>query len=224
MTSDQASPTRTPGTTPMAGGPATRRRFLAAAVGGVAGAIAGAGRVRAQGAQEPLAGQGDAGTLRDPTVAGQSRAPTSSRDNDEAIKQIEKRLHCTCGCNLDVFTCRTTDFSCTYSPELHREVVALYDDGKTAQQILDAFVAKYGEKVLMAPEPGGFNLVGYLLPGIAITVGAAVLALVIGRRERRRSLAMAGTPLPAAPTAGVPTGATQEELERLRRALAEVDD
>lgn len=215
-----------------AAGPTTRRRFLAAA-GGVAAAIAGAGRLRAQGDQEPLAGQGDAGTLRDPTVAGRSRTPTASGDNDEAIKQIEKRLHCTCGCNLDVFTCRTTDFSCTYSPNLHREVVALYDDGKTAQQILDAFVAKYGEKVLMAPEPGGFNLVGYLLPGVAVTVSAAVLALVIGRRERRRSLALAsaGAGGPASAVGPDPvresaagTVATREELERLQRALNEVDD
>ena len=160
-------------------------------------------------------------------MVGRSRTPTTANDNDEAIKQIEKRIHCTCGCNLDVFTCRTTDFSCTYSPELHREVVALFDQGKSAQQILDAFVAKYGEKVLMAPEPKNFNLVGYLLPGVAITVGAAVLALVIGRRERRRSLAMAAAAAASPPPARgtVPSAqATPEELDRLRQALSEVDD
>jgi cytochrome c-type biogenesis protein CcmH len=224
----------------------SRRQFLTAAAaavaGGVAATIGGAETLRAQG--EPLAGQGANGSLRDPTVVGRSRSPTSAQDNDEAIKRIEKRLHCTCGCNLDVFTCRTTDFSCTYSPELHREVVALYNQGKTAQQILDAFVAKYGEKVLMAPPPGGFNLLGYLMPGVAITIGAVVLAVVIGRRERQRSrvLAAAGGAAGAvgavgasgsagasgaAPTTGEATAsadATPEELERLRRALAEVDD
>jgi cytochrome c-type biogenesis protein CcmH len=201
-----------------------RRRFLAAAAGALAGAVGVARSASGQG-RDPLAGQGDNGSLRDPTVAGRSRSPTSAGDNDEAIKRIEQRLHCTCGCNLDVFTCRTTDFSCTYSPELHREVVALYDEGKTAQQILDAFVVKYGEKVLMAPEPVGFNLWGYLLPGAAITIGAAVLALVIGRRERRKSLALvAASPGPAASSVAPATTATPEELERLRRALAEVDD
>jgi cytochrome c-type biogenesis protein CcmH len=178
--------------------------------------------LRAQG--EPLAGQGATGSLRDPTVLGRPQDPTHPLDNSEAIKRIEQRLHCTCGCNLDVFTCRTTDFSCTYSPELHREVLALYEDGKTAQQILDAFVAKYGEKVLMAPEPVGFNLWGYLLPGIVITLGAAVLALVIGRRERRRSLALAAAPVGEGRGASAPVQATAEELERLRTALAEVED
>jgi cytochrome c-type biogenesis protein CcmH/NrfF len=203
----------------------SRRRFLGAAAGGLAAAIGLAGALRAQG-PEPLPGQGANGSLRDPTVVGRSRSPTSPRDNDEAIKRIEQQIHCTCGCNLDVFTCRTTDFSCTYSPELHREVVALYDDGKTAQQILDAFVAKYGEKVLMAPEPDGFNLLGYLLPGVAITVGAVVLTVVIGRKERRRSLALAAAS-PSGPIEREPApapAASAEELERVRRALAEVDD
>lgn len=199
----------------------SRRRFLASLAAAFGGIVGVAAALRAQG-EEPLAGQGATGSLRDPTVVGRPQAPTGPRANDDAIKQIEQRLHCTCGCNLDIYTCRTTDFSCTYSPELHREVLGLYDEGRTAQQILDAFVVKYGEKVLMAPEPVGFNLLGYLLPGAAITLGAAVLALVIGRRERRRSLALAAAAGGAASPPAVT--ATPEELERLRRALDEVDD
>jgi cytochrome c-type biogenesis protein CcmH len=209
----------------------TRRGFLSLGAGLLVAAVGMVRTVGAQGQgpdgdQEPLAGQGADGSLRDPTVVGRSRTPTQTSDNDEAIKQIENRIHCTCGCNLDVFTCRTTDFSCTYSPELHREVVALFDQGKSAQQILDAFVARYGEKVLMAPEPKDFNLVGYLLPGVAITIGATVLALVIGRRERRRSLAMAAAAGPPAPSGSIAPSSqpTPDELDRLRQALADVDD
>ena len=105
-----------------------------------------------QAAQDSLAGRGATGTLRDPSAAGRPPAADRSRGDDAEIQAIEQRLACSCGCTLDVFTCRTTDFTCTYSPELHREVLALRDEGKTAQQILDAFVAKYGEKALMAPE------------------------------------------------------------------------
>jgi cytochrome c-type biogenesis protein CcmH len=199
--------------------------MLLAAVGTLGSALGVAGALQAQQEEGPLSGKGANGSLRDPTVLGRPLDPTHPLDDSEAIKRIEQRLHCTCGCNLDVYTCRTTDFSCTYSPELHREVLALYGDGKSAQQILDAFVIKYGEKVLMAPEPGGFNLVGYLLPGVVITLGAATLAFVIGRRERRQSLAQVTAVLPAGETtAPTPLQGTPEELERLRRALAEVDD
>ena len=173
--------------------------------------------------QDSLAGRGATGTLRDPSVAGRPREATRIEDYDERIKAIEHRLACNCGCTLDVFTCRTTDFTCTYSPKLHREVVAMDKAGKSAEEILDAFVAEYGEKALMAPKPQGFNLWGYLLPGSLILAAGAGLFAFISRR--RLAVADAGSAVPgAASGAEPPRGATPEEMERLRRALAEVDD
>jgi len=170
---------------------------------------------------DSLAGRGDVGTLRDPTVLGRPRVPTDARENDKQIQAIETRLACNCGCTLDVFTCRTTDFTCTYSPALHREVLALFDDGKTAQEILDAFVAKYGEKALMAPKPRGvMNLTGYLLPTVAITIAGGVLFAVISRRR----LAPAQARAPGGNTDLAQSSGSPEELERLRQALADVED
>src|ERR671914_215067 len=111
--------------------PVSRRAFVGAGFAALTPAVAGAV-------------PGTRGTLRDPAAAGRSRTPTVPAENDAEIKTIEQRLACNCGCTLDVFTCRTTDFSCTYSPRLHREVLALRDEGQTAQQILDTFVARYG--------------------------------------------------------------------------------
>jgi hypothetical protein len=100
--------------------------------------------------------------------------------------------------------------------------------GKSAEQILDAFVAEYGEKALMAPKPEGFNLWGYLLPGSLIVVAGAGLVAFISRR--RTAVAGADTVDPGVPGARgpddltTPAGASPEEMERLRRALAEVED
>jgi len=203
--------------------PMTRRTLLARAallVGGVSPLAA------------ALAGQDDAGALRDPGAAGRSRTATGAGDNDETIKRIEQQLKCTCGCNLDIFTCRTTDFSCTYSPELHREVVALHDGGRTPEEVIDAFVAKYGERVLMAPKPVDFNLVGYLLPGAAVLAGGAALAWVVGRRGQAGRRAGGRSVIDAAsgaagrpgPSAHPPIPPSDEELLRLRRDLTEVED
>jgi cytochrome c-type biogenesis protein CcmH len=172
--------------------------------------------------QDSLAGRGDVGTLRDPYSVGQPREVTRIEDYDERIKAIEHRLACNCGCTLDVFTCRTTDFTCTYSPKLHREVVAMDKAGKSAQEILDAFVAEYGEKALMAPKPEGFNLWGYLLPGSLILAAGAGLFAFVSRR--RVAVAGTGTEAPGAEPSGTASTATPEELERLRQALAEVED
>ena len=184
-----------------------------------AGALIPLGAAPAQ-VQDSLAGRGDVGTLRDPAAAGRPRQPTRSVDDNAEIQAIEQRLACTCGCTLDIFTCRTTDFTCTYSPQLHTEVVALHQSGKTAREILDAFVLKYGEKALMAPKPAGFNLMGYLVPGAAIATAGAALLLLLGRRKA--AVARAGGAAPAAEPPA--SNASPEELERLRRALAEVDD
>src|SRR5258705_12437811 len=101
----------------------------------------------------------------DPARAGRPREATTAADNDAGIQAIEKKLRCSCGCGLDIYTCRTTDFQCTYSPALHKDVLRLAGQGKTAQQILDEFVKQYGQVALMSPPREGFNLAGTFLPG-----------------------------------------------------------
>jgi cytochrome c-type biogenesis protein CcmH len=126
--------------------------------------------------------------------------------------ELEHRIRCQCGCTLDVYTCRTTDFSCQVSPQMHRDVLSLVDGGYTDREILDAFVNAYGEQVLMAPPRYGFNLLAYVLPGIALAIGAVVLAIVI-RRWRRPGASMA-TSGPAATFQ-----ATPEEIADLEAAI-----
>lgn len=159
--------------------------------------------------------------LRIPDAAGRSRIPVQDLDNAEVIKGIEGKLKCTCGCNLDIFTCRTTDFTCTYSPQLHQEIVALYQQGNTPEQIIAAFVEKYGEQTLMAPPAEGFNLAGYLVPGLAVLTVGGVLAVVLGRRHRQQAVAAVGAPA-AGETAGGAVSAS--DMERLKKALDEVAD
>jgi cytochrome c-type biogenesis protein CcmH/NrfF len=198
------------------GGKLCRRSFLGSlAAMAVAGQASGS---QVPQAQDSLAGRGARGTLRDPMAVGRTRGPTLPEENNAEIQAIEKRLACNCGCTLDVFTCRTTDFSCTYSPALHREVLALRASGKTAQEILDTFVAKYGEKALMAPEARGFNLAGYLLPGATIVSAGAGLLFFISRRKMRLARN------PVQPQVAAAERASPEDMERLRRALSELED
>src|SRR5678815_4749670 len=87
---------------------------------------------------------------------------------DEARDDLEHKIKCQCGCVLDVYTCRTTDFSCGVSPAMHRDVTDLVAGGYDAAQILGAFQSVYGERVLMAPLKQGLNWVGYLMPFAAL--------------------------------------------------------
>ena len=182
----------------------TRRQFL-----GALPALVLFVRPTVQQSDRPTVQQSD--RVYDPGRAGRPREPTTAVDIDAGIQAIEKRLRCSCGCGLDIYTCRTTDFTCTYSPTLHKEVVRLAGEGKSAQQIIDAFVAQYGEAALMAPPKHGFNLAGYFVPSVLIVIAGVVLALTL-RRWTHQARATA----PAAPTL---PDASPAELERLRQEL-----
>ena len=190
-----------------------RRSFLAGLAAGI-GAIGRAPRLRGQ--RPPQATVRDSSDrLYDPSVV-QSRSIATAADTDPLVKGLEHRLKCTCGCNLDIYTCRTTDFTCSYSPALHREVLGLLQERKSPDEVVAAFVGKYGEQILMAPRPEGFNLAGYLLPGALLAGVGGLLTAVLLRRARRVAAAPAGA---LAPPATDPAAA-----ERLRRALGEVQD
>lgn len=177
-----------------------RREFFAAGLGIL---LTGYPSMR-QSAQDTTTGP--SGRLYDPTWAGPSVQPVTARDNDAGIQAIEKRLKCTCGCGLDVYTCRTTDFTCPVSPKLHARVLALADSGKTSDQILAEFVREHGLEILMAPPMRGFNLslAAFL---VAIAVG---LVLAMRRWVRRGA---------SSPPAAAGRDASPAELERLREAL-----
>src|SRR5438552_11666228 len=193
----------------MDSGGVTRRGFLAVATG----LLTAYPPIRLS-AQSPdsLPGTGPSGKLWDPSRAGRPFEPVRAADNDAAIQAIEKQIHCTCGCNLAVYTCRTTDFTCGTSPAMHRRVLALAAEGRTAEQIIDAFVKENGVAILMAPPRRGFNLAGYFVPSLAILAAGVILTLVLRRWTRA-----AGSEPAVSSHAGV--AASPEELERLDREL-----
>lgn len=178
----------------------SRREFLGAVGAGFLSVI--------QTGQEP-------DRVYDPSRAGRPREATTAADNDAAIQAIEKRLRCSCGCGLDIYTCRTTDFTCTYSPALHKEVVKLAEQGNSDKQIVDAFVAEYGEAVLMAPPRRGFNLAGYFVPSLALIVAAVILVRVLRRWTREAE----AVPATSEPGIAEISDASPAELKRLQDEL-----
>ena len=190
-----------------------RRQWIAAA-----GAAIGVVVARAIGAQQQAApARQDSGNLfamdqgawRSISLPPKPGAvPSMTPDERDAL---EHRIRCQCGCTLDVFTCRTTDFSCQVSPAMHRDIMAMVAGGYDAREITDTLVSAYGDRVLMAPPKVGFNIVGYVLPSVGIAIGAIALLYVI------RGL---GRPVAAAVTPGAPgIDASPEEVARLDAAV-----
>jgi cytochrome c-type biogenesis protein CcmH len=135
----------------------------------------------------------------------------------DARDALEHRLHCQCGCTLDIYTCRTTDFTCPVSPAMHKDVMQLVAGGYSADEIITAFQVAYGDKVLMAPPRIGFNWAGYLTPFAALAVGAVIVATLISRWRRVE-------PGPVAAAAATPPAqGTPDEMRRLDDAIRRDD-
>lgn len=202
-----------------------RREFLVAA-GGL-GAVISARVLAAQqqgatGSAQPMDQSAYRATYR-PAKPGAGPSMT-----DLERDELEKKLKCQCTCTLDVYTCRTTDFTCPVSPAMHADVIRLVDGGHSADEIIAAFVETYGEVAMTSPKKEGFNWVGYFAPAAALATGGVVLTMML----RRWSLASAANAeLNAAVRTAAGPGAaadaappaSADELARLERALREED-
>jgi len=162
--------------------------------------------------------------------------PLLTADQRDAL---EHRLKCQCPCTLDVYTCRTTDFSCGVSPAMHGDVQHLVAGGYSGDEILAAFTQTYGDRVLMSPPKVGFNLAGYFAPMAVLGTGTVVVASLMRRWSTRAQAvaaanagrataqpaplssarADAGDPVSYSATDAAAPGATPDELARLEAAV-----
>lgn len=210
----------------------SRRRFLAALGAGwgttaVTAGAAGTLLPRALAAQDAAGEQPSAASnaVMDQGAAQSVRRPPKPGAtpvvDTEARDALEHQIRCQCSCTLDIYTCRTTDFSCQVSPSMHRDVMSLVEGGYSADEIVNAFVDTYGQKVLMAPKREGFNLAGYAMPFAALGTGAVVVAALIRRWGARAAAVQAAHVASHAGNGVSPTAvdASADELARLEAAV-----
>lgn len=97
---------------------------------------------------------------------------------EREAKQIERMLIAPC--------CWTQPVSDHYSAEadqIRSGIRTMLVSGKTRQQILDAYVAQYGERILAEPPAHGFKASLYVLPWIFLVLGGAVVFVAIRRLQ-----------------------------------------
>ena len=138
--------------------------------------------------------------------------PAYAQRSDRA-RHIGDRLWCMCGCNQILTQCNHV--GCSTSTAMLKKLDQLLERNDPDDLIVQAFVQEYGPAVLAQHEAKGLALMGYVMPGLVLLAGFAVVLLVL--QHWRRSMAERA---PAeAPRV------SSDALERARRqADAETDE
>jgi cytochrome c-type biogenesis protein CcmH len=98
--------------------------------------------------------------------------------------------------------------------KMRSEIRSMLREGRSEQEILDHYVAEYGELVLAAPVPRGFNLTVYILPFLLLIFGSAGVFVMALRWSRLRSA--------QEPRGTEPPAIDPRDAERLARRVREL--
>jgi cytochrome c-type biogenesis protein CcmF len=101
-------------------------------------------------------------------------------------KAMQHEIVCTCGAcgHQTLAECRKDN--CGTSHEMRGELAAMIDQGKNHDEIIQAFMAKYGgEEMLGAPVDKGFNRMAWLFPYLVGGVSAIAVGFVAVKWTRR---------------------------------------
>jgi cytochrome c-type biogenesis protein CcmH len=106
--------------------------------------------------------------------------------------EVEEALICQCGCGIVLKHCPHEN--CGFAIPARQDIAELIKEGKKRDEIIEIFVKQYGQKALAAPKKEGFNLLGYILPFLALIGAAFFVSRVIktwtsrGLREEEKVL------------------------------------
>jgi cytochrome c-type biogenesis protein CcmH len=125
---------------------------------------------------------------------------------DNEVLRIAKGLYCPVCPATPLDVCETQ--ACVQWRDLIKQKLIA---GETEEQIRAYFIAQYGERVLGAPPPEGFNLGAYILPLLLILAGGGVLFFTIRDWMNTRKA--------SSPETISPVAVSGEYAERIAREL-----
>lgn len=149
-----------------------------------------------------VAGQqgGNPTTTEEPTEAAPPE-PTLSPEQEAVAQRIFNELISPC-----CWTTTVAQHGSGAAPRIQAEVRVMLAQGKNHDQIIEHYVEQFGERILAEPAKKGFNLAAYVVPYLALALGAVAVVMVFRRNRYRRGLSSA-----AAPTASGQTPASKPD-------------
>ncbi|MBI3964655.1 MAG: cytochrome c-type biogenesis protein CcmH [Chloroflexi bacterium] len=145
-------------------------------------------------------------------VLAQGPAPASGNAGSEALDAEARRIAGDLQCPI----CSgqsVADSQTELAGEMRNVIKTKLRAGESRQQIVDFFVARYGETVLRVPPKSGFALGAWLVPFAALAGGLALVGFALRRWTRRSPLTS------ASPATSTTTSAVDEPLDEYERRV-----
>jgi cytochrome c-type biogenesis protein CcmH len=138
-------------------------------------------------------------------VSAQETIPT-----DDDVLAVAKKLYCPVCPNTPLDVCETQ--ACQdWRAQIKDQLTA----GWSEQQIIDYFVAQYGERVLAEPQRSGFTSLVWVLPIIAFLLGGVIVWQVLKNWKSQ--------PAKRAPVSTALQDIPPETLARIEKELREME-
>ncbi len=144
----------------------------------------------------------------------QAQAPPAydAADRERIAKQIEAEVIAPC--------CWSQQVSVHQSPaadEMRTDIRRRLESGQSHDEIIEAYLAQYGDRILAVPPAKGFNYLLFVVPPVLL-LGTAAFVVIVVRKFTGRT-APADAPEPAAAAAG----AGDRYARRLEDELRDLD-
>ena len=139
-------------------------------------------------------------------------------ENDDSsllaqFKEISAALVCQCGCNSVLLHCAMQN--CHFASPAREEIRRKLQNGESKDAIIAGFAERYGLRVLAAPPASGFHLTAWIMPFIALVVGALLTKRVLSSWRRQTAVARVQNPLPVEISA--------EQKARIEREIQDLE-
>jgi cytochrome c-type biogenesis protein CcmH len=123
--------------------------------------------------------------------------------DEREVYEVAAQLRCVVCQNLSV-----ADSPSEMANQMRAIVRERLATGETPAQVIEYFVGKYGEWILLSPRPRGFTLLVWVVPAVAVALGLGLVAIRLRRWTRPR-------PGPPGPSPSVATSMS----ERIRHEM-----
>ncbi len=117
------------------------------------------------------------------TIAFGSSVALADDPTAEQQLQVERQLGCPICTNLPLNVC-DNQICVQMKGVIHQKLAA----GETPSQVIDFFVARYGEGVLLTPPNQGFSLVVWYAPAVAVLFGGLLVWMLLRESLRRQKV------------------------------------